>query len=472
MVANAIDRDVSGGAPTPSLKELVAETPDSRDRYVDLLRALSIAVVVFGHWLMAAIYMRDGRIFGVNALEEMTWLWPLTWILQVMPLFFFVGGFSHLVTWDSHRRLNEGYAAFVRGRTVRLMKPTALFIAIWLSLAAMLQLFPGVFGGALDEAGQLLALPLWFLGVYLLIVAVAPLMLRVHRSFGLRVVPALTACAALVDVLRVGAGVPVVGYLNFAFVWLLAHQLGFFYADGSLLRWSRKAFLAAGGLALTGLVALTNLGPYSRFMVGASDGRVSNNRPPSVCLILLTIWLVALAMLARGPLSCRLRRPRPWAAVIAVNSVIMTMFLWHLTALVLAVVVLYPLGYPQPDAGTAAWWAFRPVWLATLVGFLVGLVALFGRFERPSLTKQVPRSRPSGAGRAARAVTPARVEATVAAGVGCLVLGVSGFAASGFTDAFVDPAQPLTLLRAHPVANTLYLGVGALLLRASARGPG
>ena len=35
------------------LKELAAATPASRDRYVDFLRAASIAGVVFGHWFIA-----------------------------------------------------------------------------------------------------------------------------------------------------------------------------------------------------------------------------------------------------------------------------------------------------------------------------------------------------------------------------------------------------------------------------------
>ena len=33
---------------------LAVKTPESRNRYVDFLRALSICAVVFGHWLMAA----------------------------------------------------------------------------------------------------------------------------------------------------------------------------------------------------------------------------------------------------------------------------------------------------------------------------------------------------------------------------------------------------------------------------------
>ena len=41
--------------------ELATATPDTRDRYVDLLRVISLGVVVVGHWLMAVVLVgRDG----------------------------------------------------------------------------------------------------------------------------------------------------------------------------------------------------------------------------------------------------------------------------------------------------------------------------------------------------------------------------------------------------------------------------
>ena len=48
---------------------LAGATPTSRDRYVDLLRAFSILVVVLGHWLMAIVYLKDGRLDGASALD-------------------------------------------------------------------------------------------------------------------------------------------------------------------------------------------------------------------------------------------------------------------------------------------------------------------------------------------------------------------------------------------------------------------
>jgi len=37
--------------------DMAQKTPPERNRYVDLLRALSISAVVLGHWLMAAPFL-------------------------------------------------------------------------------------------------------------------------------------------------------------------------------------------------------------------------------------------------------------------------------------------------------------------------------------------------------------------------------------------------------------------------------
>jgi hypothetical protein len=37
-------------------RDLVAGTPDTRDRYIDFLRAASILAVVIGHWFISVIW--------------------------------------------------------------------------------------------------------------------------------------------------------------------------------------------------------------------------------------------------------------------------------------------------------------------------------------------------------------------------------------------------------------------------------
>ncbi|MDX6330214.1 MAG: hypothetical protein QOI83_2597, partial [Streptomycetaceae bacterium] len=125
-------------------RALAAATPTGRDRYIDLLRVASLGTVVVGHWLMAAVTVgADGHAEVGNLLAVEPKLQVLTWLLQIMPVFFFVGGFSHALSYRSLRRRLDGqgvYAAFLRARLQRLLRPTMLFIAVWGTGALALQL--------------------------------------------------------------------------------------------------------------------------------------------------------------------------------------------------------------------------------------------------------------------------------------------------------------------------------------------
>jgi hypothetical protein len=92
--------------------------------------------------------------------------------------------------------------------------------------------------------------------------------------------------------------------------------------------------------------------------------------------------MVEPTVLLRPALQRWLRGRRPWKATIAVHSVVMTLFLWHMTAFLCAVLVLWPLALAREHDSTAAWWLQRPLIIAVASAFLVGLIALFGRFER------------------------------------------------------------------------------------------
>src|SRR5207344_2124162 len=51
-------------------RDLAAATPETRNRYADLLRVASIFIVVIGHWLMAILEYEDGSFVGKNLLER------------------------------------------------------------------------------------------------------------------------------------------------------------------------------------------------------------------------------------------------------------------------------------------------------------------------------------------------------------------------------------------------------------------
>jgi fucose 4-O-acetylase-like acetyltransferase len=447
-----------------SFLTLADQTPAGRHRYVDFLRAFSICVVVLGHWLVTVIYWQNGRLVGVNALEEIRGLWLATWVLQVMPMFFCVGGFSNLVTLDSMARKGGNYAGFIHQRASRLLKPTAVFLGVWIPVSIFLESFLDLDLRAFELSMKLLTAPLWFLAVYLMMIGLAPKMLKIHRRFGTRAPAAMAVGAAVVDLLGIVFDVPYIGGLNYLLIWLFAHQLGFFYADGSLLRLGRKAYwaMAAGGLA--GLFLLDTFAGYSSNMVFNVDGR-SNTNPPTICILVLTVWQVGLAMLLREPVSKMLARRKPWAKVIALNTMMMTMFLWHMTAAVIIAAVVYPLGFPGPEAGTPQWWLLRPVWIAMLLAVLAGLVLVFGRYERGRLPKpgQAAPAAPAGP------LTRSQQVATVLGLIYC-ILGFVGFATASFAGFAEVSNEGLMGFTMNPLQSLIHLALGWFLLNAGYAG--
>src|SRR5512134_232674 len=110
----------------------VAErTPESRNRYADFLRAASIGVVVCGHWLMAAPSVSGGEFSLSDMLHVAPWSQWLTWLFQVMPLFFIVGGYSNAASWEAAQRAEQGYAAWIAGRLQRLVLPIVPLLVVW-----------------------------------------------------------------------------------------------------------------------------------------------------------------------------------------------------------------------------------------------------------------------------------------------------------------------------------------------------
>jgi fucose 4-O-acetylase-like acetyltransferase len=435
------------------LLAMAAATPGDRDRYVDFLRGFSICVVVFGHWLIAVVTWRNGSIEGRNALEVIRGTWALTWVLQVMPLFFFVGGFSNLRSMRTARDRGTGYAGFIHGRMIRMLRPTLLFLGIGSVVTVTLDAL-NVADNVVFPASTLITRPLWFLGVYMIVVALAPVMVRLHERFGVGVLVAMGLIAIGVDVARFGFDVSEVGYVNYPVVWLFAHQLGFFYADGRLTARVGR-LMAPVGLAL--MVGLMAFGPYPGSMVGLATDEFSNMDPPTLMIASLILWEVGVAMLLRAPVSRWLARLRVWAGVIFVNSVIMTVFLWHLTAMLVGIGVLYPLGWPQPDPGTTSWWLLRPVWIAALAIILSVLVIAFGRFEQRGLLRPAKPAPPTGGS----------VLAGVVASL-LLVFGVLGFALGGMHQLF-GAGIDLIVFALNPASNLVHLALGGLALWASIR---
>jgi hypothetical protein len=166
-------------------------------------------------------------------------------------------------------------------------------------------------------------------------------------------------------------------------------------------------------------VVLTATRLYPLSMIGVPGTGRTNNTPPTVILIFLALFQMGLILISSPRARKWLAKTEPWARTIVANSMIMTMYLWHLTALVLAVFagVLLGVGF-KLEPLTPGWWLTRILWLALLFAVLLVFVAIFGRFERPNPPAEV------GGGRLRAVVTCA---GALLAGVGLAGLAIEGF---------------------------------------------
>ncbi len=357
-------------------------TPPSRNRVVDLIRVVSILVVVFGHWLMAAITFEDSEIVPGHLLELADWTHPLTWVFQVMPLFFFVGGYSNALSWRSARKRGEPYGAWLRARLRRLALPVVPLLLVW-TVGGWIGLRLGLDWEILQLASRVALVPTWFLAAYVVIVTLAPPALMIWERFRWWSIGAGVVLGGLADVASIAGGMVALGFLNYVLVWGTVHQLGYAWVDGELTGTGRR--LALGMIGLVATLALVVLGPYPVAMVGLDTAQVTNSYPPRVTLTFLGMFQAGLILLAEPALTRLMANVRAWTAVVLISARIMTLYLWHLTAMVIVI------GFALLVGGwglgmeplSSVWWLTRPVWFVVVAVPTLALMAIFGRYERP-----------------------------------------------------------------------------------------
>ncbi len=444
------------------MSRAVAATPPDRDRVLDLLRAGALALVVLGHTSMGVIGWTDAGPQVNTALDFYPWAQWATWGLQIMPLFFVAGGAANARSW---RSTELAYAPWLWRRVARLMRPVWVYLAIMAPASALatVALPEGWAAPLLGLATQLL----WFVGVYVVVCALTPVLARLHAWHPLAGPVGWLVAVALVDWLRIGLGIGPVGLLTFVLAWAFAAQLGLLLDDG-VLRGRRG--LGAAAAAVAANLVLINAGPYPISMVGGSPGeRFSNMAPPSLALALHALALAGLAGASRPVLARLAHRRRVWWAATAVNLTAMTLYLWHLPALITLVAASHALGLDRPVAWTAdgpapapGYWTWTVLFVVIDLACVIGVVRVLwvvevGRlpgWDRPA--RSVPPTRA-----AERACSIAAATGAGVIGVGTLMLSATGLA--GFPTRVTHFAGvPLNAV----VAIALMVG-GGLLVRAA-----
>ncbi len=336
----------------------------ARNLAVDFYRVSGVVLIVLGHWLAGSVTYHDGQFGRENPLLDMPWTQWLTWIFQAVPVFFFVAGYAGAVSW-AHRRDADGFSreAWIRHRLARVLGPTTVYVALVSVVVVVLQAL-GVAGYVLEYAGWAVAMHLWFLAVYVLVVSLTPVAIAAQRRWGLRPVLALAAGVVIVDAVSLAGHVPYLGWLNYLLCWGLLYQLGIAW-HGGLFAGRRPVMLAAG--SAVALALLIRLGPYPVSMIGVPGQAIENTTPPTVAMLAYGCTQVGLAA-AVAPALNRLLRPRlVHRALSTANANVMALYLWHMVPVVIVAFVGYPAGLiPQPHEGTAAWWLVRLEWIAIL----------------------------------------------------------------------------------------------------------
>jgi surface polysaccharide O-acyltransferase-like enzyme len=365
-------------------RKLADATPESRNRIVDLWRAVAILVVMFGHWLAASIWLQpNDDIALLNSLEWIPYSAWVTWVVQVMPIFFLAGGYANARGLRKVTGGEELQRDWITARARRLFTPVIPLLLVWVVLIVVLRTFVPpevVYAGAMSAT-----VPLWFLAVYISLTAMAPLTHAWWRRSGPITILVLAGAAIAVDIARFTFEVPGIGWVNFLFVWAAVHQIGYWWADrdeaGGIT--ARTGWALAAG-ALASLIAVTWIGLYPVAMVGVPGAGVTNMTPPTLAIAILGVIQFGIIIGTQPAVKRLTSRARSWHWVVALSGVIMTIYLWHLSAMSLvAAAGLFTLdgAFFKIEPGATAWWATRPVWLTVLLAMTVVLVAVFARFE-------------------------------------------------------------------------------------------
>jgi surface polysaccharide O-acyltransferase-like enzyme len=395
-----------------------------RNLAVDLYRVSGVILIVLGHWLAGSVTYRDGSFGRQNPLMDQPWTQWLTWIFQAVPVFFLVAGYAAAVSWGRWRA-SDGMSrqTWVRHRLARVLGPSAVYVAV-VSAIVVASGTAGAAGSLVEYAGWAVAMHLWFLAVYLIVVSLTPIAIAAQQRWGLLVPAALASGLVAVDIAALAGHVPYLNWLNYLLCWGLLYQIGIAWQSGYLAG-IRAVLLAAGSACALWL--LIWLGPYPISMIGVPGQAVQNTEPPSVAMLAFGCAQAGLAIFVAPAVNSVLRSVAVQRVLSRANANVMALYLWHMIPVVIVAVTAYPAGLlPQPDEGGVQWWLARLEWVAILsVVTAVELALLrWGRrfFAAPLPGVDVPRG---------RWAEPVMLAGALMASYGFALLAAEGFAPDG-----------------------------------------
>ncbi len=335
-----------------------SDAPPTADALPTVLRSLALVIVVTWHGALSTLRWDSHGPHAGNALHLVPGGFLLTWFLQVMPLFFLVGGAVSLGSLRRNSERGGSSQQWVVARVRKLVMPALPLVAVGVLVA-------GFASPATAGLMKLALSPLWFLGVYVPITILAPSLYRLHARFGNRAVLGLVSATAVLQVFRL------IGFENRP-LWALALLctwscafLGGFHLDGL-----RRNRLTAARLCFAGLLVMVMGSAFGlpASMVAVRSESISNMGDVTVSLLGLIAFQAGLVGLFGDHLVRIASRPSISRLVRFVDSRQAAVYVGHLPLWVLMAWILRSTSYAVGEVADLRWLALRPVWFVMTVG--------------------------------------------------------------------------------------------------------
>jgi hypothetical protein len=355
----------------------------ARDRVIDLVRSGATTTVVLYHWIFTIVVWRQDGPHPDNPIGYVSGLWCLTWVLQVLPLFFMAGGYTHSLAWAKNRDTPHAWRRFVVRRAGQLLGPALLLVGVVTGIVTLIATLHDGNDPWVTRGVVLILSPLWFLIVFLILVVTVPIWDALHRRFGELVPVALAVCAMAVDVVRFRYRIHGIAFANLVFVWAACHQTGWLWPRlrTAIPRFGHTLML----VGFAGLIGLTNMGLYPKSMVGTTSkvDKFSNMGPPTLPIIALFVLQLGIIVAGRDRLAVWADKPRVKAGVAWMSRNAMPLFLWHSVGFA-SFYALMRFTWVVPESPSALWWVTRPLWFAGPFLFTLPLLGASARLLRPA----------------------------------------------------------------------------------------
>ena len=310
-------------------------TSISRERYIDLLKVISIFVVIFSTDFFLNFESSGYEILINNESTSNSGMSIASWYLNGLAVFFFCNGFSNSIAWYSNTGRDGSVWEFLANRINSILGPMLVLIIIGsfsIHYSIANKLVPEYFvtsNDSLHPTAEFLLWPLWLVSIYLVVLMFSPITAYFHKKSSIMSILFLLVVFLFIDLFNFSGTYLFIKYLNYLFFWLFIHQLGYFYADGTIQQIKLNYFFLLSIFAYLSLYIIST--EYST-LDSISNFRLTmetNEDPPTLLMLLSSVGSISFVLLFRNYGERVLKNIYIWSVVSVLNAHLYTYFLWH-----------------------------------------------------------------------------------------------------------------------------------------------